>query len=164
MTRPSVTMSAMEISATHQFPQQVDAAFAMLTDPEFLDAVCAASDPLDYWVVANSLHTGARRVMRNHPSIEKFTGPTITVTDEIDWDAEPADGSRTGAARVTVEGMPVALIGRVVLAPSGDGSALTYSGNLKVSIPLVGPGLERQAAPILLEALAVQARVAQTWG
>ncbi len=154
----------MEISATHQFPQQVDAAFAMLTDPEFLDAVCAASDPIEYWVFAEGLHTGARRVMRNHASIEKFTGPTITVTDEIDWDAQPAGDSRTGTARVRVDGMPVALHGRVRLAPSGTGSALTYEGNLKVSIPLVGPSLERQAAPVLLEALEVQARVAQTWG
>jgi hypothetical protein len=156
-------MSGMQITDTHEFPQSVEAAFAMLTDPEFLDAVCAASDPIEYWVFADGQHTGARRVMRGHASIKKFTGPTITVTDEIDWDAEPAGDTRTGAAKVTVEGMPVALVGRVVLAPHDSGSALTYSGTLKVSIPVVGPSLERQAAPILLNALAIQAQVAQTW-
>ena len=157
-------MSAMEITATHEFPQPVEAAFAMLTDPEFLDAVCAASDPIEYWVSTEGLHTRTRRVMRNHPSIRRFTGPTITVTDEIEWNSEPSGDTRTGLAKVTVEGMPVALGGQVTLVPNGTGSALTYSGELKVSIPLVGPSLERQAVPVLLEALEIQAQVAQTWG
>lgn len=156
-------MAAMQISATHDFPQPVDAAFAMLLDPEFLDAVCAATDPVEYWVFSEGLHTGARRVMRSHSSIQKFTGPTLTVTDEIQWDTDPSGQTRTGAASVTVEGMPVRLAGRVSLAPRNSGSALVYTGDLKVSIPLVGPSLERQAAPLLLEALAVQAQVAQTW-
>lgn len=78
-------MAAMEISATHQYPKPPAATFAMLTDPAFLEAVCVASEPLDYSVYADGLRTGARRTMKNHPSIEKFTGPTITVTDEVAW-------------------------------------------------------------------------------
>ncbi|MDQ7992694.1 MAG: DUF2505 domain-containing protein [Propionicimonas sp.] len=152
----------MEISATHQFPQPPQAAFAMLTDPAFLEAVCSATDPLDYTVYVDGLRTGARRTMKNHPSIERFTGPTITVTDEVAW-AEEAGGVREGTTLVAVEGMPVAMNGTVRLAPSGTGSSLSYAGDLRVSIPLVGPALERQAAPLLLEALDVQARVAQSW-
>ncbi len=153
----------MEIRATHHYPQPPQDAFAMLTDPGFLEAVCLASDPLEFTTWVDGLRTGARRTMRNHPSIEKFTGPTITVTDEVTWQESAVDGVHTGATLVSVEGMPVALTGTVTLAASQTGSTLTYLGDLKVSIPLVGPVLERQAAPILLEALELQAKVAQGW-
>ena len=153
----------MEIRAPHQYPQSVPAAFAMLTDPAFLEAVCQASDPIEYTTFVDGLRTGARRTMRNHPSIERFTGPTITVSDEVTWHDGAGNGIRTGTTLVAVEGLPVALNGTVTLAPSDTGSPLTYLGDLKVSIPLVGPMLERQAAPILLEALELQAKVAQDW-
>ena len=135
----------------------------MLTDPGFLEAVCLASDPLEFTTWVDGLRTGARRTMRNHPSIERCTGATITVTDEVTWQEGAVDGVHTGATLVSVEGMPVALTGTVTLAGSETGSTLTYLGDLKVSIPLVGPVLERQAAPILLEALELQAKVAQGW-
>lgn len=152
----------MEISATHRYPQPPADTFAMLTDPAFLEAVCTATDPLEYSVYVEGLRTGSRRTMRNHASIERFTGPTITVTDEVSWD-EPAGELRTGRTVVAVEGMPVTLTGTVTLSPTDDGASLTYAGELTVAIPLLGPALERQAAPLLLEALAIQAQVAQTW-
>ena len=152
----------MEISATHQYPQPPAATFTMLTDPAFLEAVCIATDPLDYSVYVDGLRTGARRTMKNHASIERFTGPTITVTDEVSW-AEAEGEFRNGITVVAVEGMPVTLRGTVTLAPSGAGASLTYDGELTVAIPLLGPALERQAAPLLLEALSRQAEVAQSW-
>lgn len=152
----------MEISATHQYPQPPAATFAMLTDPAFLEAVCVATDPLDYSVYVEGLRTGARRTMKNHPSIERFTGPTITVTDEVAWE-EPDGDLRAGRTLVSVEGMPVTLNGTVTLAPSGDGTSLTYNGELTVAVPLLGPALERQAAPLLLRALEIQSRIGQTW-
>lgn len=152
----------MEISTTHQYPQPPAATFTMLTDPAFLEAVCLATDPLDYSVYVDGLRTGARRTMKNHASIERFTGPTITVTDEVSW-AEAEGELRNGITVVAVEGMPVTLRGTVTLAPSGAGASLTYDGELTVAIPLLGPALERQAAPLLLEALSRQAEVAQSW-
>ncbi len=155
-------MAAMQISATHSYPKPPAATFAMLTDPAFLEAVCVASEPLDYSVYVEGLRTGARRTMKNHPSIEKFTGPTITVTDEVAWGEADGD-TRAGRTVVAVENMPVTLNGTVTLAPDGEGSTLSYAGTLTVNIPLLGPALERQAAPLLLEALAIQSQVAQTW-
>ena len=152
----------MEISTTHQYPQPPAATFTMLTDPAFLEAVCLATDPLDYSVYVDGLRTGARRTMKNHASIERFTGPTNTVTDEVSW-AEAEGELRNGITVVAVEGMPVTLRGTVTLAPSGAGASLTYDGELTVAIPLLGPALERQAAPLLLEALSRQAEVAQSW-
>jgi hypothetical protein len=151
----------MHIVATNDFPQAVEPAFVLLRDPEFLDAVCRATHPLEYSVTVDGLTTGSRRVLENHPSIRRFTGPTITVTDEIEWDADPSDGVRRGRTRVAVEGMPVELLGTVALEGRGTGSRLTYSGELTVAIPLLGPSLERQAKPLLVEALSRQEQVAQ---
>ena len=157
-------MVVMHISATNDFPQAVDEAFRMLTDRSFLDAVCRATGPLEYSAFVDGLLTGSRRVMPNHPSIKRFTGPTVTVSDEIAWEAEPtSDGGRRGATRVTVAGMPVELLGTATLSAHGAGSLLRYEGELTVAIPLFGPGLEKQAAPLLIEALNMQQQVARTW-
>lgn len=153
----------MHITATNEFPQPPQEAFGLLTDPDFLDAVCRSTHPLEYSVYVRGLLTGSRRVMENHPSIRRFTGPTITVTDEITWEPDSDDGHRSGSARVTVEGMPVELLGTVSLVASTAGSTLTYEGELTVAVPLLGPTLERQAAPLLVEALERQESVARRW-
>lgn len=156
-------MVGMRIQASLEFPQDPVAAFAMLTDPAFLDAVCVATSPLEHSVFADGLRTGSRRVMENHPSIRRFTGSTITVTDEITWSATATAEGANGTALVRVEGMPVELVGTVVLGPLGGGSTLVYDGTLTVAVPLLGPGLEKQAAPLLLEALKRQEGVAAQW-
>lgn len=156
-------MVGMQITSRHVYPHPPQATFEMLTDPAFLDTVCAATEPLEYTVRVEGLHSRTQRTLRNDPSIERFTGPTITVIDEITWGPATADGVRTGATLVTVAGMPVRLTGTVSLAPDGAGSTVTYDGELTVAVPLLGPSLERRAAPLLLRALEIQAEVAQTW-
>jgi hypothetical protein len=64
---------------------------------------------------------------------------------------------------VNVEGMPADVVGTVTLAPGGRGSVLSYTGELTVRVPVLGPGLAKQAAPALLEALDVQQRVGDEW-
>lgn len=152
----------MDITATNDFAAAPDEVFAMLTDPEFLERVCQATDPIEYEVYVEGARAGTRRVMRSPSSVTTFTGPTLTVRDEIDW--QPASGGhRTGAATIRVEGLPVALRGTVRLVPGGRGTVLGYTGELKVGIPFVGHRLETQAAPALLEALNVQQRVGDEW-
>ena len=153
----------MDISATNDFAATPEQVFAMLTDPDFLERVCQATDPLEYEVYVEGARAGTRRVMRSPSSVTTFTGPTMTVRDEIVWHPAATGGHRTGAASIKVEGLPVGLHGTVRLAPGGRGTVLGYTGALKVGIPFVGPRLETQAAPALLEALNVQQRVGDDW-
>ena len=149
----------MEIHATNDFAAPLREVFAMLTDRVFLRAVCLATSPLEHEVAVDGLRTATRRVMPTPSVVTRFVGPTMTVVDEITWDAAETPEGRAGATLVTVEGMPVDLVGTVRLTPGGRGSGLSFVGELNVRIPVLGPGLARQAAPALLEALEVQQRV-----
>lgn len=149
----------MEIHATNDFEASVPAVFAMLTDPEFLKSVCQATEPLEYSVSASAEQTTTRRVMTAPSVATRFTGPTLAVTDEINWDPAADSAQRTGSTLISVEGLPAKLTGTVRLSQGGRGVVLNYDGDLLVDIPIIGPGLAKQAAPLLLEALQIQQEV-----
>lgn len=152
-------MGDMQIHATNDFAAGVPEVFAMLTDPVFLRAVCLASEPLEHDVVVDGLRTATRRVMPTPSVVRRLAGPTMAVVDEISWGSSEVDGGRDGTAHVTVEGLPAELVGTVTLRPGGRGAVLVYSGDLSVRVPVLGPGLAKQAAPLMIEALVVQQRV-----
>ena len=151
-------MNLMLIHATNDFAAEVPTVFAMLLDPVFLRATCLAAEPLDHAVSVDGLHTSSTRVLPTPSVAARFTGPTISVTDEIVW-AEDDGPTRTGTARVRVDGLPAELLGTVTLVPGGRGSVLTYDGNFEIKIPVLGPSLAKQAAPVLLQALELQQQV-----
>jgi carbon monoxide dehydrogenase subunit G len=148
----------MQIHASNDFAADPDAVFAMLTDRVFLRANVLATEPVEHEVSVDGLTTTTRRVMPSPSVVARFTGPTLAIIDEIRW--EPSAGPvRTGQATITVEGMPAGLTGTVRLTPGGRGTLLDYDGELSVDIPILGPSLAKQAAPVLLDALAVQQQV-----
>jgi hypothetical protein len=148
----------MQIHASNDFAATSDAVFAMLTDRVFLRANALATEPLEHEVSVDGLTTTTRRVMPSPSVVARFTGPTLAVVDEIRWD--PPNGAvRTGVVTITVEGMPAGLVGTVRLSPGGRGTVLDYVGELTVDVPLLGPSLAKQAAPVLLEALEMQQQV-----
>lgn len=152
-------MGDMEIHATNDFAAPVPTVFAMLTDRVFLRAVCLATDPLEHEVDVDGLRTSTRRVMPTPSVVSRLAGPTMTIVDQITWEPDGVGPSRHGAAHITVEGLPAELIGAVTLVEGGRGAVLSYDGELTVNVPFLGPGLARQAAPLLLEALEIQQRV-----
>lgn len=153
----------MRLATTLRLPQPPSAAFEMLTDPRFLDAAAASTEPLESTSEVKELVTSTRRVMAAHPSITRLTGPTLTVIDQVEWQPEWNGEVRAGVTSVEVEGLPVRLEGTIQLGPDGTGSRLDYLGNLTIAIPLLGRSLEQQAAPLLLEALERQESVAAGW-
>lgn len=156
-------MGGMEIHATNDFAASVPVVFAMLTDRVFLRAVCLASDPLEHEVSVDGLRTASRRVMPTPSVVSRLAGPTMTIVDEIAWEPDGVGPGRRGAAHISVEGLPAELLGTVTLLEGGRGSVLSYDGELTVNIPFLGPGLAKQAAPLLLEALELQQRVGEEY-
>ncbi|MGD7706634.1 DUF2505 domain-containing protein [Microlunatus sp. Y2014] len=153
----------MDISSRAEFAADPARVFEMLTTKEFLDEVCVAGHAREYECSVSGSTTTSRRVLPAPDSASKFTGPTLTVVEEITWgDARP-DGGRTGQVKLTVPGQPVNLSGTVELAPGGPGSTIDLKADLKVNIPLLGKKLEQSAAPAILAGFDVQQQVGQRW-
>jgi hypothetical protein len=148
----------MQIHASNDFAASPDQVFTMLTDPVFLRANALATEPLEHDASVDGLVTRTRRVLASPSVVARLTGPTMAIIDQVTWDA--VDGpQRHGTTMIEVEGMPAKLVGTVRLAPGGRGTVLDYDGELTVGVPIIGPSLAKQAAPLLLEALEIQQRV-----
>lgn len=156
-------MGGMDISSRAEFAADPTQVYAMLTDEAYLQQVCEASGALEYEVAASGDTTRTSRTLPAPDNAKKFTGPTLTVVEEIVWGAAAADGARTGQLKLTVPGQPVAMNGQVHLSPGGTGSTVELTGALKVNIPLVGKKLEQSAAPAVLAGFRTQQEVGDSW-
>ncbi|MDR1237723.1 MAG: DUF2505 domain-containing protein [Propionibacteriaceae bacterium] len=156
------TMGNMEFSACNSFACTVPEAFAMLTDTEFLRRVAAASNPISHSVVVDGNHTKTERTLASVPPASAFTGPEVSLIEQVAWD-EPSGPQRTGLASVELAGLPLSLEGTVCLRPEEQGCVLEYTGELTVAIPVLGKKLETVAAPLLLRGIDFQQQVADAW-
>ncbi len=105
-----------------------------------------------------------RRVMPTPSVVARFAGPDdggdrrdrLAADERCRWVAGRfgTDHRRGAAGR---------LAGEVTLEPGGQGAVLTYTGDLTVRVPILGPGLAKQAAPLLLEALEIQQKVGREY-
>lgn len=153
----------MDISSSAEFAADPDRVHQMLLTKEYLDQVCVASHAVSYDCQVEGSTTRCRRELPAPDQARKFTGPTLTVVEEVVWGAADERGVRTGQVSLTVPGQPMTMDGTVTLAPGGTGSRVELKANLKVNIPLLGKKLEQAAAPAVLEGLQVQESVGRDW-
>lgn len=153
----------MDITSAADFAADPDAVFAMLTTRDYLDQVCVASHALRHEASVDGNRTRTSRTLPAPDAAAKFTGPELTVVEEINWGEAAGDGSRTGKLALTVPRQPVTMNGTVRLAPGGTGSTLTLDAVLKVNIPLLGKKLEQSAAPAVLAGFETQQKVGNDW-
>jgi len=135
----------------------------MMTDQRYLEEVCVASDSISYHVSAAGSTTQTSRTLPAPESAARFTGPQLTVNDEIVWGDPSSDGSRSGTVTMTVLGQPVTFKGGIRLSPGGRGSVVDVRGDLKVAIPLLGRKLEEAAAPAVMAGYRTQQEVGDRW-
>ena len=106
------------------------------------------------------------RTSRRLPSPEaaaRFTGPELTVVEEITWNSAAGDGTRTGQVDLTIPGQPVTMRGEMKLYAGGPGTVAELTGQLKVAIPLLGKKLEQSSAPAVLAGFRTQQQVGNDW-
>lgn len=135
----------------------------MLTDQTYLEQVCVASHALSYECRVVGTTTHSRRELPAPDQAKKFTGPSLTIVEEVVWGAADAQGGRTATLSLTVPGQPMTMKGTATLAPTGTGSVVSVTADLKVNIPLLGKKLEQSAAPAILEGLKIQETVGRDW-
>lgn len=153
----------MDITSRLEFAAAPDAVFAMMLDKAYLERVCEATYALRWDVEVNGETTKNTRVLPAPDATARFTGPEMTVTEELAWGPAGSDGSRTAAMTMVVPGQPVGMRGAVKLAPGGPGTVVELTGELKVHIPLLGKKIEASAAPAVMAGFRTQQRIGTEW-
>jgi hypothetical protein len=156
-------MSDMDISSHLDFAAQPTEVYAMMTDQKYLEEVCVASGSLSYNVSVDGSTTKSSRTLHAPDSAARFTGPHLTVNDEIVWGEPSSDGSRSATVTMTVLGQPVTFKGQQKLSAGGRGSLVDVTGELKVAIPLLGRKLEESATPAVMAGYRKQQEVGDQW-
>lgn len=136
-----------------QLAGDVEAVYALATDPEFLERKFAATGAKDVTVACDPTPEGGahllitRKVTVDLPGFAaKFLQPTNTFVQTEDWGAATADGRRVCNYTVEVQGVPSSIAGTVTLSPENGQTRQEIVAEMKVSIPLVGGKLEGFAA------------------
>ena len=156
-------MEPMDISSRLEFAAPPADVYAMLTNQGYLEEVCVASRSISYEASVDGNVTRTSRGLPAPESAARFTGPVLTVLDETTWGAAEADGSRTADVRLSVKGQPVTMRAAMRLVPSGVGTEITLTGELKVNIPLFGKKMEQASAPAVLAGFRTQQQVGNDW-
>ncbi len=156
-------MTAMDISSRVEFPAPVEQVFAMMTDQGYLEEVCRASQSRSYEASVVGATTRTSRRLPAPEAAARFTGPELTVVEEITWGPAAGDGSRTGRVELTISGQPVAMKGTMHLAAGGPGTVADLTGTLKVAVPILGRKLEQASAPAVLAGFRTQQKVGNEW-
>jgi len=156
-------MARMQIQARNDFAADASTSHAMLTDPEFLAAVCVASGDVEHRVDAVAQHSAVERRMATPSAVRALLGETLTLLQDIRWDPARPDGSRTGELVLTVKGMPARAEVAIDLRPGGRGTLVDFAGDFTINVPILGRKLEAQAVPALLAGFDVQQRVGDDW-
>jgi hypothetical protein len=150
-------MCRMKFRHDLEYDAAPDEVHAMLADRAFREKVCVAIRSVRHTVAVSpdgqsmSVLIDQTQPAKGIPSFaQKFVGDEIRVVQEESW----TDGSGADLS-VTIPGKPGHLKGAIRLE--------TVSGDIKVSIPLLGGKLEALIGDLLGAALDTEERVGRAW-
>ncbi|WP_454049465.1 DUF2505 domain-containing protein [Cellulomonas sp. Marseille-Q8402] len=161
----------MHLQVTVPVPTDPRTAGVMLADPEYVRAKVRASGAEEQHVDVAPGEDGAFTVTTRRslptdqipPNVRAFVGSRLEVRQVEAWEPPAEDGTRTGTVAVEIAGAPVRLTGTVALTATGEGSGITYDGELKAHVPLFGAAVEEAAAKAVRGALQSEEAVAREW-
>lgn len=161
----------MRFSAEIRFDADPHRVFAMIVDPAFQEAKCAASGSIEHEIDVSEHEDGSAVVInrRTMPTdhlpdfVRSLVGSTIQLHETQRWAAPSADGSRTGSIEVEIHGAPVRFRGSVALAADGAGTHWPIEGEIKASMPLIGGKIEKAAQPAVHAGIGVEQRIGTKW-
>jgi hypothetical protein len=161
---------AKELTYRQSFDGGPLTVFAMLRDPEYVQAKCDATGSLETTAEVSDASDGTVTIVSTRvlpaqvPDVaRKFVGDTISATETQVWSAAAPDGSRTATVEVEFSG-PLGFTGTLSLRPAGQGTEVVTEGKFKASVPFVGGTIESEAAKQTERYLGAEERVAKEWG
>jgi Protein of unknown function (DUF2505) len=161
----------MRIDAQITYPDATpEQAFGLAVDPEFRAAVWEATAALDYYVEVDEHDDGSASVQvhRVIPAqvpdfVKKLVGDTVELTQTEEWSVPDAAGRRSAKLLLEIAGQPAKMTGTIVLDRDGTGVTEQITGDLKVSIPLLGKKIEPEIAKGIYAAIKVEQKTGRAW-
>lgn len=154
----------MDLDYTHTYAANPERVVGLLRNEEFIADVAAHAGATEHRVEITEETTALTMALPVPASVAKFVGSSLSLKQTFRFDQPAADGSIRGTVDVDVAGMPVEVKVNALMAPVGDAkTAGSYTGHLKVKIPLVGRKAEAQVEPYIREAFAGLERRAADW-
>ena len=161
----------MRLTKREELNGTVDEVHALLTDPAFQEAKCAATTDNGVYSVTIGGGLDGRRVHteRQLPSdglpdvARSFVGDHLTVIEVLDWSSPGSDGSRRSLVDIHIKGAPLTLKGTVRLEPAGTNTIEVIEADLKANVPLIGGKLERAAADPINVAIRIEIELLREW-
>ena len=160
---------ATTLAARFAIPGDPAAAFALVTDPAYVEEVAAATGGEDIEVTVTPSQDGgatvvsARTLPADLPSYAKaLVGDTVRIIETRVIGPADADGRREGTVTVSFGTAPVTVEGTLSLAHNNPGSEVVVSMTVKASVPFVGGKIEKLCAEQIEAALAKEEHVAAT--
>jgi len=149
----------------------VDQVHALLIDPAFQEAKCAATTNNGIYTVdvgggvdGHRVHTERQLPSDGLPDMARsFVGDHLTIVEVLDWSPTSPDGSRASAVDIHIKGAPLTVKGTVRLEPHGDETLHVIEADLKANVPLIGGKLERAAAEPINAAIHIEVELLREW-
>ena len=163
-------MLAVDFHLEHDYRAAPEMVFAMLSDPEFLDARFEATGALKHEVVQCARNAGGgfdivtrRTVHTDIPGFARRVLPaTNSLTQTEEWQAE-SDGVRVGTWRIDAGAVPVSTSGTTRVEPTDGGAVHHIEGTIKVPVPIIGGRLERFVFENANKTLGAEHEFGQRW-
>ncbi|MGL5817793.1 MAG: DUF2505 domain-containing protein [Phycicoccus sp.] len=159
----------MRLTLREEFDAGPDAVYAVLVDPAFQDAKCAAtSEGGTYTVDITAGATGQRvRTERDLPAAglpdiaRSFVGNRLTIVEVLEWARD--DSGHRATLDLHVKGAPLTLKGALALGLSSTGTTESLDAELKANVPFIGGKIEQSAAVPIRAAFDVETELLREW-
>lgn len=165
----------MHLTVDLTFPANIDDVSTMLADESFVrwraqrstGSVNGAVEQAD---VTGTAATGFTVVVRRTLPTDiipvqarPFVGAHLEIRQAEAWEAA-TEGRRAGTVAVEILGAPVRVTATAILTGQLDGrTRLTYSGDVRATVPLFGAVIEEAAATAVRTTLETEAEAGRDW-
>ena len=158
-------MCAMKFRHELSYDAPPDQVFAMLADPAFREAACAAMEVISADVQLDRDGEGFTLVVDQQQNTKDLPGFARTFAGESTQaiQREVWLSPTTGDLTIESPGKPASAKGTIRLEEAGSGTREVVELEIKVKVPLIGGKLEKLMAEKVASGMDVEQRVGAAW-